>query len=166
MFASRRGSLTAPVIKHGKFVLSFYSILINVCMYRKWCEGVSDTTALETSHQFYARPKSGTVRAFISAVDSFRYRQLHQRSATNVVPVSRSFPGFLHGWTHCTSPSLRCTVDKSTVEVHCWDFLRYNKKPNMTTISEIKPKLHINWLDGLVPKSDPQPIQALSTTVL
>jgi hypothetical protein len=29
MFASRRGSLPAPVIKHGKFVLSFYSILIN-----------------------------------------------------------------------------------------------------------------------------------------
>jgi hypothetical protein len=35
MFASRRGSLSAPVIKHGKFVLSFYSILINVCIYRK-----------------------------------------------------------------------------------------------------------------------------------
>jgi hypothetical protein len=31
MFASRRGSLSAPVIKHGKFVLSSYSILINVC---------------------------------------------------------------------------------------------------------------------------------------
>jgi hypothetical protein len=100
MFASRRGSLSAPVIKHGKFVLSFYSILINMCMYRKWCEGISDTTALETSHQFYARPKSVTVRAFISAVDSFRYRQLHQRSATNVGPASRSFPSFLHGWTH------------------------------------------------------------------
>jgi hypothetical protein len=40
MFASRKGSLSAPVIKHGKFVLYFYSILINVCMYRKWCEGV------------------------------------------------------------------------------------------------------------------------------
>jgi hypothetical protein len=32
---ARRGSLSAPVMKHGKFVLSFYSILINVCMYRK-----------------------------------------------------------------------------------------------------------------------------------
>jgi hypothetical protein len=30
MFASRRGSLSAPVIKHGKFALSLYSILINV----------------------------------------------------------------------------------------------------------------------------------------
>jgi hypothetical protein len=75
MFA-RRVSLSAPVIKHGKFVLSFYSILLNVCMYRKWCEGISDTTAVETSHPLYARPNSGTVRAFISVVDSFRYRQL------------------------------------------------------------------------------------------
>jgi hypothetical protein len=42
MFASRRGPLPAPVIKHGKFVLSFYSILINV---RKltW-ESASDCT--------------------------------------------------------------------------------------------------------------------------
>jgi hypothetical protein len=34
MFASRRGSHSAPVLKHGKFVLSFYSIFINVCMER------------------------------------------------------------------------------------------------------------------------------------
>jgi hypothetical protein len=45
MFVSRRGSLWAPVIKHGKFVLSFYSILIDLCMYRHWCEGISDTLA-------------------------------------------------------------------------------------------------------------------------
>jgi hypothetical protein len=32
MFASRRGSISACVINHGTFVLSFYSILINVCM--------------------------------------------------------------------------------------------------------------------------------------
>jgi hypothetical protein len=32
MFPSRRGSLSAPVINHGKFVLSFYCIVINVCM--------------------------------------------------------------------------------------------------------------------------------------
>jgi hypothetical protein len=32
MFASRSGSISAPVINHGKFVLSFYSILINVCI--------------------------------------------------------------------------------------------------------------------------------------
>jgi hypothetical protein len=54
MFASRRGFLSAPVIKQGKFVLSFYSILINVCTYRKWCEGISDTTARETSRPLYA----------------------------------------------------------------------------------------------------------------
>jgi hypothetical protein len=30
MFASKRGSISAPVIKHGKSVLSFYSILIKV----------------------------------------------------------------------------------------------------------------------------------------
>jgi hypothetical protein len=32
MFASRRGSILAPVINHGKFMLFFYGILINVCM--------------------------------------------------------------------------------------------------------------------------------------
>jgi hypothetical protein len=32
MFPSRRGSLWKPVVKHGKFVSSFYNILINVCM--------------------------------------------------------------------------------------------------------------------------------------
>jgi hypothetical protein len=32
MFASSRGSISARVINHGKFVLSFYSILINVCI--------------------------------------------------------------------------------------------------------------------------------------
>jgi hypothetical protein len=32
MFASRRGPISASVINHGKFVLSFYSIIINVCM--------------------------------------------------------------------------------------------------------------------------------------
>jgi hypothetical protein len=46
MFASIRGSLSAPVTKHGKLVLSFYNILINVCMYRNWREGINDTTAL------------------------------------------------------------------------------------------------------------------------
>jgi hypothetical protein len=46
IFISRRGSLSAPVIKHDKFVLSFYSILINVCMYRNWCEGISNATVL------------------------------------------------------------------------------------------------------------------------
>jgi hypothetical protein len=35
MYASRRGSLSAPVTKHAKFVSSFYSILINLCMYKK-----------------------------------------------------------------------------------------------------------------------------------
>jgi hypothetical protein len=45
MFAIRRGSLSAPVLKHGKFVLSFYSIL-KMCACRYWCEGISDTTAL------------------------------------------------------------------------------------------------------------------------
>jgi hypothetical protein len=40
MFASRRGALWTPVIKHGKFMLSFYSILIHVCLYRNWCEGI------------------------------------------------------------------------------------------------------------------------------
>jgi hypothetical protein len=51
MFANRKGSLSAPVIKHGKFVLSFYSILINVCMYRNLCEGISDTTALSLAEK-------------------------------------------------------------------------------------------------------------------
>jgi hypothetical protein len=46
MFASRRGRLSVLVIKHGKFLLSFYSILINVCTYKNWCEGISDMTAL------------------------------------------------------------------------------------------------------------------------
>jgi hypothetical protein len=35
MFANRMEgrALSAPVIKQGKFVLSFYRILINVCVY-------------------------------------------------------------------------------------------------------------------------------------
>jgi hypothetical protein len=40
-------------------------------------------------------------RPFISANDSFWYRQLTQRYARNVVPAPRSLPGFLLGWTPC-----------------------------------------------------------------
>jgi hypothetical protein len=38
----QKWSLSTPVIKHGKFVLSFNSILINVCMYGNWREGISE----------------------------------------------------------------------------------------------------------------------------
>jgi hypothetical protein len=34
--------VSTPVIKYDKFVLSFNSFLINVCMYRNWCEGISE----------------------------------------------------------------------------------------------------------------------------
>jgi hypothetical protein len=44
MFASRRGSLWKPVIKHSKFVLSFYSILINVCKETDMRESANDCT--------------------------------------------------------------------------------------------------------------------------
>jgi hypothetical protein len=46
MFVSRRGSLSTPVIKHGKFVLSFYSIPINVCKHGKLTSGNQRATAL------------------------------------------------------------------------------------------------------------------------
>jgi hypothetical protein len=81
MFASRKGSLSAPVIKQGKFLLSFYSIRINVCMHRNWCEGI--VAEIHSVHSTLAR-----VRAFISANDSFRYRQLQQQSVRKVCEVS------------------------------------------------------------------------------
>jgi hypothetical protein len=46
IFASRKEPLSAPVIKHGKFVLTFYSVLTNVCTYRNCCEGISNMAAL------------------------------------------------------------------------------------------------------------------------
>jgi hypothetical protein len=46
MFASRRGSLPAPVIQPGNFVLSFYIILINVCKHGKLTSGNQRATAL------------------------------------------------------------------------------------------------------------------------
>jgi hypothetical protein len=44
MFASRRGSISAPVINHGKFVLSFYSIPINVSKETDMRESPNDST--------------------------------------------------------------------------------------------------------------------------
>jgi hypothetical protein len=42
MFAGRKGSLSTPVIKHGKFVLSFYSIFI--CKETEVRESPNDST--------------------------------------------------------------------------------------------------------------------------
>jgi hypothetical protein len=78
-------ALSAPVIKHGKFVLSFYSILTNVRMYRKLCEGMSDTTAFSLAGK-------GTVVA-------------EKRSIRSVL-----LSGFLYGWTLCTSSTYTCSV--------------------------------------------------------
>jgi hypothetical protein len=64
--------------KHGKFVLSFYSILINVCMYRNWHEGISEWLH---SH----------------------YRGRAQLSWRNVPPALHCKSRFLFGWTHCNT---------------------------------------------------------------
>jgi hypothetical protein len=94
MFASRRGSLSAPVIKNGKFVLSFCSILINVCMFRNWWEGISDTTALSLAgkgtvlaEKCSTRSMLARVCTFISANDSFRYLHLQEQPVRNVSAI-------------------------------------------------------------------------------
>jgi hypothetical protein len=82
-------------------------------------EGISDTTALETSHPLYARPNSGTVRAFISAVDSFRYRQLtaviRDKCCSGFTLLAR-FPPWLNALYNCLQACLltcyRCTKNQ------------------------------------------------------
>lgn len=92
MFASRRESLSAPVIKNGKFVLSYCSILINVYMFRTRCERISNTTAVSlagkgtvVAEKCSIPSKLARVRAFISANDSFRYLHLQEQPVRNVV---------------------------------------------------------------------------------
>jgi hypothetical protein len=43
----------------------------------------------------------------------------------------------------------RCTTN-TTIAACYWGILRYNQKPNITTIAEEKLKLHTNWEDGIV----------------
>jgi hypothetical protein len=52
-------------------VLSFYSILINVCVYRNWREGIGDMTALSLVEK-------GTVVAEKRATHSTLYVQFPQ----------------------------------------------------------------------------------------
>jgi hypothetical protein len=66
----------APFIKHSKFVLSCYSILINVCMYRNWCERISDTTALSLAGKGTAVAEKRSIRSTL-------------------------LPGSLYHWTPC-----------------------------------------------------------------
>jgi hypothetical protein len=78
MFASRRGSLSAPATKYGKFMLSFYSILYKCVHVQKLMWGISDTTALSLAG-------NGTVVA----------EKCSSRSTL--------LPGFLYHWTPCST---------------------------------------------------------------
>jgi hypothetical protein len=77
MFASRKGSLSAPVIKHSKFVLSFYSILTETDVRKSandctFASGEGQSSRGETFHALYAASpvSSSAERTVISPIDS------------------------------------------------------------------------------------------------
>jgi hypothetical protein len=78
--------MTSSVFEPATFWLVACTV-INVCMYRNWCEGI--VAEKHSIHSMVAR-----VRAFMSANDSFRYRQLQQQSMRNLELNQRCYQIF------------------------------------------------------------------------
>jgi hypothetical protein len=75
-------------------VLPFNSILISVCMYRNWCEGISDATALSLAGKCTAVAEKRSIRSTLAS-------------------------GFLYGWTLCmTSQNIELSSWDTLYEMH------------------------------------------------
>jgi hypothetical protein len=100
MFASRRGSISAPVIEHGKFVLSFYSILMCACKETDVRESPSDSTPSgwegqgsrgETFHMIYGESPVSSMaeHPLHSIADKFfrAFRTLCESASKTAIPI-------------------------------------------------------------------------------